>query len=53
MFSDKVIEKIYADLRTRRIPVFNISEMIKVFQDILTEIREDNPDATISELFDE
>lgn len=53
MFSDEVIEKVYADLRTRRIPVFNISEMIRVFQDILSEIKEDKPDATISELFDE
>jgi len=53
MFSDKLIEKIYSDLRTRRIPVFNISEMIRVFQDALLEIKEENPYATISELFDE
>lgn len=53
MFSDEVIEKIYSDLRTRRIPVFNVSEMIRIFQDVLSQIKEDNPYATISELFDE
>lgn len=53
MFCDKVLDKIYEHPKTRRIPVLFVTECIKVFEDVLEKIKEENPYADLSQLFDE
>lgn len=52
MFSEKILEKIFADKEMRTIPIGCQSTAISVIENILEEIREENPYASISELFD-
>jgi len=53
MFCDKVLDKIYANPKTRRIPILFVMECIKVFEDVLEDIKEEDPYADLSKLFDE
>ena len=50
MFSDQILEKIFADKEMQRIPIGCQSTAVNVFERVLESIREENPYATISEL---
>ena len=45
--------RFYSEPETRSIPVGHLSTMKNIFQKILSDIKEENPYATISELLDE
>ncbi len=51
MFTDDVLEKIFSHPEMQTIPVGAQSTAVHVFQDVMDEIREENPYGTISELF--
>lgn len=51
MFSDEILEKIFADKEMQTIPLGTQATAIKVIERILEDIKESNPYATISELF--
>ena len=51
MFSDETLEKIFAHEEMQKIPVGCQSTAVHVFEEILEDILEVNPYATISELF--
>ena len=53
MFKDEVLEKIYGNPKTRRVPVLFVMECIKVLEESLKEIKEEKPYVSVSELFDE
>ena len=50
MFSDQILEKIFADKEMQTIPIGCQSTAVNVFERVLESIREENPYATISEL---
>lgn len=45
--------RFYSEPTTRDIPVSKLSEIKDIFQKILSDIKEENPYATVSELLDE
>ena len=45
--------RFYSEPKTRNIPVGHLSTMKDIFQKILSDIKEENPYATVSELLDE
>lgn len=45
--------RFYSEPETRNIPVGHLSTMKDIFQKILSDIKEENPYATISELLSE
>ena len=51
MFKDEVLEKIFAHPEMQKIPIGCQSTSVKVFEEILTDIKEENSYGTISELF--
>ena len=51
MFDDKILEKLFGHPEMQKIPVGCQSTAVSVFDDILDEIRKENPYGTISELF--
>ena len=51
MFDDKILEKLFGHPEMQKIPVGCQSTAVSAFDDILDEIRKENPYATISELF--
>lgn len=51
MFKDEVLEKIFAHPEMQKIPIGCQSTAVKVFEEILTDIKEENSYGTISELF--
>lgn len=51
MFKDEILEHIFADKELQTIPIGCQSTAISVIERILNEIREENPYATVSELF--
>ena len=51
MFSDFVLEKIFAHKEMQKIPVGCQSTAVHVFEEILEDILEVNPYGSISELF--
>lgn len=51
MFTDEVLEKIFSHPEMQKIPVGAQSTAVHVFQEVIEEIREENPYGTISELF--
>lgn len=53
MFSDEVLEKIFAHPEMQKIPIGCQSTAVHVFQEVLEEIKEENPYGTISELLSE
>lgn len=53
MFKDEFLEKIFSNKEMSTIPIGCQSTAVKVFQDILEEIKEENPYEPISALFDE
>lgn len=53
MFIDEVLEKIFAHPEMQKIPIGCQSTAVHVFQEVLEEIKEENPYGTISELLSE
>lgn len=53
MFKDEVLEKIFAHPEMQKIPVGCQSTAVHVFQEVLEEIKGENPYGTISELLSE
>lgn len=51
MFSDDFLENIFADEEFQKIPIGCQSTAVSVFEKILERIREENPYASLSELF--
>lgn len=51
MFKDELLERIFADKELQTIPIGCQSTAISAIERILNEIREENPYATVSELF--
>lgn len=51
MFSDEILEKIFSHTEMQKIPVGAQSTAVQVFQDVMEEIKEENPYVNISELF--
>lgn len=51
MFSDNILERFFSDNEMQMIPLGTQSTAISVVERILEQIKEENPNATISELF--
>lgn len=51
MFSDEILEKIFAHEEMQRIPVGCQSTAVHVFEEILEDILEENPYEQLSSLF--
>lgn len=51
MFKDEILERIFADKEMSLIPLGCQSTAISVIERILEEIKEENPYASLSELF--
>lgn len=51
MLSDSILEKIFAHEEMQKIPVGAQATAVRVFEEILEDRLEENPYATISELF--
>ena len=51
MFTDAVLEKFFAHEEMQKIPIGCQSTSVHVFEEILEDILEENPYATISKLF--
>jgi hypothetical protein len=51
MFSDEILEKIFGHPEMQKIPIGCQSTAVSVFDNVLDEIRKENPYGTISELF--
>lgn len=51
MLKDEFLERIFAHEEMRKIPVGCQSTAVSVFEEILSEMVEENPYGTISELF--
>ena len=50
MLKDEILEKIFANKEMQMIPIGCQSTAVSVFEDLLEELRKENPYATISEL---
>lgn len=50
MLKDEILERIFANKEMQKIPIGCQDTAVRVFDDILEEIREENAYATISEL---
>ena len=50
IFKDEILEMIFANKEMQMIPIGCQSTAVSVFEDVLEELRKENPYATISEL---
>lgn len=50
MLKDEILEKIFANSEMQTIPIGCQSTAVSVFEDILEELRKENPYAAISDL---
>ena len=50
MLKDEILEKIFSNKEMQMIPIGCQSTPVSVFDDVLEELRKENPYATISEL---
>ena len=50
MLKDEILEKIFANKEMQMIPIGCQSTAVSVFEDVLEDIRKENPYATISDL---
>ena len=50
MLKDEILEKIFANKEIQKIPIGCQSTAVSVFEDVLEELRKENPYATISAL---
>ena len=51
MLKDEILEKIFSKKEMQMIPIGCQSTAVSVFEDVLEELRKENPYAVISELF--
>ena len=51
MLKDECLEKIFSNKEMQKIPIGTQATAVSVFESVLNELREENPYATISELF--
>ena len=51
MLKDEILEKIFSNKEMQMIPIGCQSTAVSVFEDVIEELREENPYAAISELF--
>ena len=51
MLKDEILEKIFSNKEMQMIPIGCQSTAVSVFEDVLEELRKENPYASISELF--
>ena len=51
MLKDEILEKIFANKEMQMIPIGCQSTAVSVFEQVLEDIRKENPYADISELF--
>lgn len=51
MFSDSILEKIFSDKEIQKIPIGCQSTAVSAMERVFEKIKEENPYATISELF--
>ena len=50
MLKDEILEKIFSSKEMQMIPIGCQSTAVSVFEDVLEELRKENPYATLSEL---
>lgn len=50
MLKDEILEKIFANSEMQKIPIGCQSTAVNVFEQVLNELKEENPYGTISEL---
>ena len=50
MLKDEILEKIFSNKEMQMIPIGCQSTAVSVFEDVLEELRKENPYANISEL---
>lgn len=50
MLKDEILERIFANKEMQTIPIGCQSTAVSVFEDVLDELKEENPYATLSEL---
>ena len=50
MLKDKILEKIFANEEMQKIPIGTQATAVSVFENMLEELRKENPYATISGL---
>ena len=51
MLKDEILEKIFSNKEMQMIPIGCQSTAVSVFEDVVEELRKENPYATVSELF--
>ena len=50
MLRDEIIQKVFAHKNTRGIPIVHQVIMLDVLEEIIYKLKEEKPDATVSEL---
>lgn len=50
MLKDEILEKIFANKEMQKIPIGCQSTAVSVFENVLDELKEENPYVTLSEL---
>ena len=50
MLKDEILEKIFSNKEMQMIPIGCQSTAVSVFEDVIEELRKENPYATLSEL---
>ena len=53
MLSNDVLDKIFINPKIKKVPILFVMECVKVFEEVLEQIKEENPYAELSQLFDE
>lgn len=51
MLKDEILERIFSNKEMQKIPIGCQSTAVSVFEQVLDDIRKENPYATLSELF--
>ena len=51
MLKDEILEKIFSNKEIQKIPIGTQATAVSVFENVLEELRKENPYATLSELF--
>ena len=51
MLKDEILEKIFSNKEMQTIPIGTQATAVSVFENMLEELRKENPYATVSELF--
>ena len=53
MLSNELLEKVFADEEMQLVPIGYQATVVNVFEKVLTEIKEENEDATLSTILSE